>query len=210
MLTRFWSHLLSAALGVLGCSGVVASSSEPQAVGASAGNPSSPHSGSGGAERTDTSGSGGALEGGGSLSGCIGGPCVASGGATGSGAAATRGGATAAGGAVGAGGLGGGGSGGATGNASAPTFTMIYDSIITKSCGGSQCHLQRPTPFGYDFSSKSAASASWRSDVIPYDGASSPMFQVLNFGLMPKDRPQLSLEQLYLVYDWINAGALDN
>jgi hypothetical protein len=36
------------------------------------------------------------------------------------------------------------------------------------------------------------------------------MFQVLNFGIMPKDKPQLSFEQLVMVYDWINAGALDN
>ncbi|HKO52852.1 MAG TPA: hypothetical protein VJV79_34325 [Polyangiaceae bacterium] len=103
---------------------------------------------------------------------------------------------------------------GAGGNTSdrgpAPTFTLLYDTIITPSCGGARCHLKRPTPFGYDFSSKSAASAAWRSDVYPGDAEGSPMFQVLNFGIMPKDQPPLSIEQLFMVYDWINAGALDN
>ena len=102
------------------------------------------------------------------------------------------------------------GSGGAPSRGPAPTFTQIYNTIITPSCGGTQCHLKRPTPFGYDFSSKSAASSAWRSDVIPGDGAGSPMFQVLNFGIMPKDKPVLSVEQLYMVLDWIDAGALDN
>jgi hypothetical protein len=99
---------------------------------------------------------------------------------------------------------------GAGGRGPAATFSIIYDTIITPNCGGSQCHLKHPTPFGYDFSSKSAASASWRSDVIAGDAASSPMFQVLDFAIMPKDKPPLSIEQLHLVYDWINAGALDN
>jgi hypothetical protein len=87
---------------------------------------------------------------------------------------------------------------------------MIYDGIVKPSCGGTRCHLQRPTPFGYDFSSKSAASASFRADVFPGDADNSPMFQVLNFAIMPKDRPALSVAQLYMVYDWINAGALDD
>ena len=106
--------------------------------------------------------------------------------------------------------LGSSGSGGVSGRGPAPTFTMIYSTIITPSCGGAQCHLKRPTPFGYDFSSKSAASAAWRADVFPGDAEGSPMFQVLNFGIMPKDKSALSIEQLFMVYDWINAGALDN
>lgn len=98
----------------------------------------------------------------------------------------------------------------AGGSAATPTFSKIYETIITPSCGGTQCHLKRPAPFGYDFSTKQAAADSWRADVVPGNGADSPMFQVLNFGIMPKDRPPLSIEQLYLVYDWINAGALDD
>jgi len=105
----------------------------------------------------------------------------------------------------GAGGVSSGGAG-----AGAPTFTLIYDEIITPSCGGTQCHLKKPTPYGYDFSSKAAASAAWRADVIAGDGANSPMFQVLNFGIMPKGQAQLSIEKLYLVLDWIDAGALDD
>lgn len=103
-----------------------------------------------------------------------------------------------------------GGSAGTNGRGPAPTFTTLYDSIITPNCGGAQCHLKRPTPFGYDFSSKSAASSSWRADVIAGDAENSPMFQVLNLAIMPKDRPPLTIEQLFMIYDWINAGALDN
>ena len=102
------------------------------------------------------------------------------------------------------------GSGGMDGRGPAPTFTVIYSAIITPNCGGAQCHLRRPTPFGYDFSSKSAASAAWRADVIAGEAESSPLFQVLNFGIMPKDKAALSIDQLFMVYDWINAGALDN
>ena len=99
---------------------------------------------------------------------------------------------------------------GGSGRGPAPTFTTIYNTIITPNCGGAQCHLKRPTPFGYDFSSKSAASSSWRADVIAGNADDSPMFQVLNLAIMPKDKPPLSIEQLFMIYDWINAGALDN
>jgi len=102
------------------------------------------------------------------------------------------------------------GGGGTNGRGPAPTFSTLYDSIITPNCGGSQCHLKRPTPFGYDFSSKSAASASFRADVRAGDAENSPMFQVLNLAIMPKDKPPLTIEQLFMIYDWINAGALDN
>ena len=104
----------------------------------------------------------------------------------------------------------GGASGGSNGRGPAPTFTTIYGSIITPNCGGAQCHLKRPTPFDYDFSSRSAAAASWRADVVAGDAENSPMFQVLNLAIMPKDKPPLSIDQLFMIYDWINAGALDN
>ncbi|HYQ02269.1 MAG TPA: hypothetical protein VER96_26525 [Polyangiaceae bacterium] len=103
-----------------------------------------------------------------------------------------------------------GGAAGANSRGPAPTFTTIYNTIITPNCGGAQCHLKRPTPFGYDFSSKSAASTSWRGDVVAGDADNSPMFQVLNFAIMPKDKAPLTVDQLFMVYDWINAGALDN
>lgn len=102
------------------------------------------------------------------------------------------------------------GSAGTNGRGPAPTFTTIYNTIIIPNCGGSMCHLKRPTPFGYDFSSQSAASSSWRGDVTAGDADNSPMFQVLNFAIMPKDKAPLSIDQLFMVYDWINAGALDN
>src|SRR6185369_17258863 len=49
-----------------------------------------------------------------------------------------------------------------------------------------------------------------RTDVCAGDAENSPMFQVLNLAIMPKDKPPLTIEQLFMIYDWINAGALDN
>jgi len=87
---------------------------------------------------------------------------------------------------------------------------MIYETIILPHCGGSNCHLKRPTPRDYDFSSKSAAYNSWLLDVFPGYGLDSPLFQVLNLGIMPMNAPSLSVDELYMVLNWINAGALNN
>jgi len=220
MLKSFRARWLSVFLVLLGCSGGAGEGNHSPASNDSAGGTSDSAGKSGGSAlggasaNTGLAGGGGAIAGAGAPSGGSG---AASAGNTASGGhgadAAGRGGASAVAGSFNGGASSGGRSGGVAGSGGsgpAPTFTMIYDSIITPSCGGTQCHLKRPTPFGYDFSSKSAASASWRADVLPGDADNSPMFQVLNFAIMPKDRPPLSLEQLYLVYDWINAGALDN
>ena len=208
MLKRFCTPLLSVSLASFGCSGGVADSNDSG--GGNQSRAGTASSGPGGAVANGgMSWSNGSIGMGGNLVGPGAGTSAGGVGAASSGGTANNAGASNGGGA-GSGGGGSAGVGGAGGSAAAPTFTMIYDTIITKSCGGAKCHLKRGAPYGYDFSSKTAASASWRADVVPKDGASSPMFQVLNFGIMPKDQPQLPLEQLYLVYDWINAGALDN
>lgn len=210
----FWVFIF---LPLLGCSsGPEGQNDSPSAGGSS-----------GSAVSTASAKSGAPATGGASASGGIAGS-----GGHGAGAGTPAGGSSGASSATGGGGIGGigGGSGSLVGGASnsggsasasggsaavggsgpAPTFTMIYDTIITPNCGGARCHLKRPTPFGYDFSSKSAASAAWRSDVIAGDGAGSPMFQVLNFAIMPKDKPPLTVEQLYMVLNWIDAGARDD
>jgi hypothetical protein len=209
MLNRFRARGLSIFLALLGCSsGVGEGHGSRSGASGSAGVTGLAGGSAGSAAGASANGAGSA----GSAGAVAGSPSSPRAGAGGSGSAgSTAGGAASSAGAVGgslsAGASGNGGSGGA---GPAPTFTQIYDTIIVPSCGGTQCHLKRPTPYGYDFSSKSAASTSWRSDVFPGDAANSPMFQVLDFGIMPKGKPPLSIAQLYLVYDWINAGALDN
>jgi hypothetical protein len=213
---------------LLGCSGSNDNHSSPSQTGA-AGSHAASGSGSGGATSTSSSGAsslGGAFNSGIATSGTAGAVSFGSAGTIGSAGSAAAGlSGTGLGGSGGShasnGGAGGvsasasagmsaGMSAGAGGRGPAPTFTKIYDTIITPNCGGAACHLKPPTPFGYDFSSRSAASESWRGDVFPNDADDSPMFQVLNFAIMPKDKPALSVEQLFMVYDWINAGALDN
>lgn len=168
-------------------------------------------SGSGGT----TGAAGAGLAGTGAGSGTTGGGGRAAGGSAGTSALAGRGGtggATAAGGrggsAAGGGGTGGG-AGGAGGVNTSATFTKIYNTIIPQ-CAGSGCHLAPPYAGGFNFSTKASAFKSWNDNVFPGFGDDSPMFQVLNFGIMPKDRPSLSVEELFLVRDWINAGALNN
>ncbi len=223
----FGALWLLVSLAAVGCSGSDAASSAPLELGGSGGSTAG-HSGAGiagvpgsaggfaTAGTTAHGGTGGSGAGPGSASngGSAGAGNTSSGGRGGGGGGVSVAGTSSAGAAGGSSAVAGSGgktgSGGSGGSGPAPTFTMIYDTIITTSCGGTQCHLKRPTPQDYDFSSKSAASAAWRSDVIPGDGADSPIFQVLNFGIMPKGQPSLSVEQLTLVLDWIDAGALDN
>jgi hypothetical protein len=218
MFKSFCARWLSVSMALLGCGGAgEGNHTRPRSSGAGGGS-GELHASAGtpGASTIAGATSNGGMLGNGGGSGSAGSAgSAASAGSGGRAAGDGLGGAPAVGGsAVGGSSAGGGtsrgGGGGSGGRGPAPTFTMIYERIITPTCGGTQCHLKRPTPFGYDFSSKSAASASWRADVLPGDADNSPMFQVVNFAIMPKDRPPLSIEQLYLVYDWINAGALDN
>ena len=213
----FWVFIF---LPLLGCSSGPEGQNDSPSAGGSSGSAVSTASAKSGAPATGGASASGGIAGSGGHGAGAGTPAGGS-----SGASSTAGG----GGISGIGGIGGGsgslvggasnsggsasasgGSAAVGGSGPAPTFTMIYDTIITPNCGGARCHLKRPTPFGYDFSSKSAASAAWRSDVIAGDGAGSPMFQVLNFAIMPKDKPPLTVEQLYMVLNWIDAGARDD
>ncbi len=46
--------------------------------------------------------------------------------------------------------------------------------------------------------------------VIPGDAAGSTLVRLITEGEMPKNSSPLSAEQITLISDWINAGALDN
>jgi len=210
----FWVFIF---LPLLGCSSGPEGQNDSPSAGGSSGSAVSTASAKSGAPATGGASASGGIAGSGGHGAGAGTPAGGSGGASsatggggiggiGGGSGSLVGGASNSGGSASASG----GSAAVGGSGPAPTFTMIYDTIITPNCGGARCHLKRPTPFGYDFSSKSAASAAWRSDVIAGDGAGSPMFQVLNFGIMPKDKPPLTVEQLYMVLNWIDAGARDD
>ena len=111
-------------------------------------------------------------------------------------------------GAAGVAGSEGGGAGGRTPDPTA-TFTKIYETIVPQ-CAGRGCHTTRPYAGGFNFSTRANAYKSWSDNVFPGYGEGSPMFQVLNYGFMPKDRPSVTVEELFLVLDWINLGAKDD
>ncbi len=46
--------------------------------------------------------------------------------------------------------------------------------------------------------------------IIPSDAAGSKLVEVIANGRMPKNATPLTAEEIQLISDWINAGALDN
>jgi predicted CxxxxCH...CXXCH cytochrome family protein len=133
---------------------------------------------------------------------------------------APAGGTAGSGGTVGAAGMGGG-AAGITGNAStsdagassdggsAPTFTQVYNSILTASCSGSACH-NPGTQHGISFANQSSAYSAVRNRVVPGDGEGSSFYYTVYSGKMPPEGPKLSAASLALIRAWIDAGALDD
>ncbi|HVT08814.1 MAG TPA: hypothetical protein VHO67_15255 [Polyangia bacterium] len=133
----------------------------------------------------------------------------ATGGATGSGGTGTGGG-RATGGMTGSGGTGTGGgraTGGAGGSA-APTFTQVYQMILSVSCTGSQCHSPG-TQGGVSFSSQSTAYSAVKGRVVAGNASGSSLYSLVNGGRMPPGN-KLPAAQISLLAAWINAGALNN
>jgi hypothetical protein len=138
-----------------------------------------------------------------------------SGGRGGPGGSSGRDGAAGRGGAVGTGGKGGNGGrasevGGASGGAAAPTFTVIYKSILTVYCAGSGCHIPG-SQHGVGFSTQAAAYKSLSSvAIIPGNSQGSTFYTAVATGAMPYQRPMLSDAMIDDIGAWIDAGALDN
>jgi len=165
-------------------------------------------SGSGGTRATGGStgsggmtGSGGTRASGGSTGS---GGMTASGGSTGSGGTRATGGTTGTGGSKATGGTSGSGGSGGT----APTFTQIYQQILTVSCAGSQCH-NPGSQSGVSFSSQSTAYNSVKSRVTAGNATGSSFYSTVNSGKMPPGG-KLPASQLQMIADWINAGAMNN
>jgi hypothetical protein len=113
------------------------------------------------------------------------------------------GGMRATGGTTGAGGTGAGGAGG-----SAPTFTEVYQMILSVSCTGSQCH-NPGSQGGVSMSSQSTAYSSLKNRVSAGNATGSTLYTLVNNGSMPPGK-KLSSSQISMIADWINAGALNN
>jgi len=76
------------------------------------------------------------------------------------------------------------------------TFSYIQANIISKSCAG--CHNAFTTYDGL------------KAEVVAGDANSSTLFTKVNTGEMPQGGPFLSVDQIRAIYDWIQAGALNN
>ena len=164
--------------------------------------------GSGGAFGTGGSASGGFTGTGGSTASGGRGGTIGTGGATGKGGAVGTGGFTGTGGVMGSGGTTG--TGGASGTGgSAPTFTEIYNQILTVYCAGGSCH-DPGSQSGVSFSTQSGGYSSVSRLVTPGNGAGSSLYKTLSSGAMPLGQAKLSSANLALVEAWINAGALNN
>jgi hypothetical protein len=153
---------------------------------------------------------------------------LATGGTMGSGGIVGTGGTRATGGTVGTGGAGGGratggtvgtggtratggtvGTGGTGGTVATVTFTQLYQTILTVSCGGSQCHSPG-TQGGVSFASQSSAYSAVKGRVVAGNANGSSFYTLLTSGKMPQGAAKLSTTLLNEVAAWINAGALNN
>jgi len=103
-----------------------------------------------------------------------------------------------------------GGSPGTGGAAGSPaTFTQIYQSILTVSCAGAQCHSPGKQA-GVNFASQSSAYSSLKTRVVAGDAEASSFYALLNAGVMPPVGDNLSAEQLAAVASWIDSGATND
>jgi hypothetical protein len=189
--------------GSVGSGGGTASGGSPGTGGISA---SGGATGTGGVRGTGGVSATGGTTGTAGMSGTGGGR--ATGGTTGSGGSTATGGATGTGGTRATGGAtGSGGSTGAGGSA-APTFTQVYQMILSVSCTGSQCHSPG-TQGGVSFASQSSAYSASKSRVTAGNASGSSLYTLVNGGRMPPNG-KLPAAQISLLAAWINAGALNN
>jgi hypothetical protein len=101
------------------------------------------------------------------------------------------------------------GTGGTGGTVATVTFTQLYQTILTVSCGGSQCHSPG-TQGGVSFASQSSAYSAVKGRVVAGNANGSSFYTLLTSGKMPQGAAKLSTTLLNEVAAWINAGALNN
>ena len=86
------------------------------------------------------------------------------------------------------------------------TFTSIHNRILIPKCVG--CHSPGGERSKEDYSDYQTTLQTGK--VKPGDSNDSDMYKECADGEMPEDAPNLSNEELTVLRDWINAGALDN
>jgi hypothetical protein len=99
--------------------------------------------------------------------------------------------------------------GGLDGLVAGTTFTQLFDTVFSVSCGGGDCH-NPASRGGVSFFTELNGYNSVRGFVIPGDSAHSQLFFILANGQMPPNGPPLTPSQLAMVASWIDAGALNN
>ena len=99
-----------------------------------------------------------------------------------------------------------------------PTFSNVQI-IFSNSCGGSNCHIGERTNGvrldGYTNVVESEGTRYGRKVIQPNDANGSPLVDKIEpnpqFGLrMPRNRSPLSSDEISLIREWIDAGAMDN
>lgn len=99
--------------------------------------------------------------------------------------------------------------GAASGGATVSFATDIMPLIESRCIN---CHGGERTQEGLDMKTHAALMAGSENGpvVTPGDAANSTMAQMVIEGKMPKRGPKLTPDQVQLLVDWINQGALDN
>lgn len=87
-----------------------------------------------------------------------------------------------------------------------PTFSAINNSILRPSCVS--CHSGGSAQGGVNLSSYQALINS--SVVRPGDADKSDLYIQIETGRMPRGASKLSQESAKVIFDWIEAGALNN
>ena len=99
---------------------------------------------------------------------------------------------------------------GTTASGATVSFATDILPLIESRC--INCHGGERTQEGLDMKTHAAIMAGSENGpvVSPGDAANSSMAQLVIEGKMPKRGPKLTPDQVQLVVDWINQGALDN
>lgn len=106
----------------------------------------------------------------------------------------------------------GGAAGGTNPDGGGPTFTQVYDQVVSAYCGGADCH-NPGSQNGVGFSTRTSAYNYLRSQVIPGNAERSYFYYIMTSNpryMPPVGEPGPAAADLALVAAWIEAGALNN
>jgi len=92
----------------------------------------------------------------------------------------------------------------------APSFSQDVLPILEANC--TRCHGSSRQSDGLAMNTYTALleGSTTGAVVTPSDAAGSKLVEVISNGRMPKNATPLTAEEIQLISDWINAGALDN